>query len=270
MNREELNTWTEKFESLGLSKVLNFEQFNRIAIVHHSSAMEGSTLTLEETTLLITEGITAKGKSMSEHEMVKDHYEALLFCLTPNPAPKERGILKREITPDFLKQINARVNKNTGKQHSTALGICDDSKGDFRLGNVTAGTTYFINYDKVQGMVHELCQQLQSKINTVTTNEEIYNLSFDAHYYLVSIHPWFDGNGRTSRLLMNYIQTYHQKPLSIVFLEDKADYIKALTDSTEKKDITIFRNFMSAQHIKYFKKEIEKYEQRNKGINFLF
>ncbi|TAL59369.1 MAG: hypothetical protein EPN85_09470 [Bacteroidetes bacterium] len=65
MDFQELNKLTEKFESLNLDKVLNFEQFNRIAIVHHSSAMEGSTLTLEETTLLITEGIMQVGlKSM--------------------------------------------------------------------------------------------------------------------------------------------------------------------------------------------------------------
>ena len=75
MNWEELNKLTKQVEGLGLEKVVDFEQFNRIAIVHHSSAMEGSTLTIEETTLLINEGITAKGKSMNEHLMVKDHYE---------------------------------------------------------------------------------------------------------------------------------------------------------------------------------------------------
>ncbi|MBI2968459.1 MAG: hypothetical protein HYY40_11705 [Bacteroidetes bacterium] len=94
-----LDALVGEFEKNELHKVVDFEKFNRIAIVHHSSAIEGSTLTYEETALLLTEGITAKGKPMSEHEMVKDHYGALLFCLTPNPSPKERGTLKREITP---------------------------------------------------------------------------------------------------------------------------------------------------------------------------
>ena len=110
---------------------------------------------------------------------------------------------------------------------------------------------------------------LPNKINAVKTNEEIYQLSFDAHYYLVSIHPWFDGNGRTARLLMNYIQAVHSQPLSIVFLEDKPAYIKSLNDSRNNNDVNIFRNFMSAQQIKYLKQEIEKYEQRNKGMSFL-
>jgi Fic family protein len=89
----------DKFEKSGLSQTVNFEEFNRIAIVHHSSAIEGSTLTLEETTLLLTEGITAKGKHISEHEMVKDHYNALLFVL-------ENTKSETKITPDFLKRIN--------------------------------------------------------------------------------------------------------------------------------------------------------------------
>ncbi|MBI3511299.1 MAG: Fic family protein [Bacteroidetes bacterium] len=262
MHWQELNKWIEKFESRGLSSVLDFEQFNRIAIVHHSSAIEGSTLTFEETALLITEGITAKGKSMSEHEMVKDHYHALLFVL-------ENAKNKTAVTPEFLKQINARVNKNTGQVRNTLLGICDDTKGDFRLGNVTAGTTYFVNYDKVTGMAAELCEKIQSKITTAKTTKEIYGLSFDAHFYLVSIHPWFDGNGRTSRLLMNFIQAFHHKPLSIVFLEDKSTYIKVLNDARRADDPDIFRKFMTEQHINYMKQEIERYEQRNKGIRFL-
>ena len=262
MQWDNLNKWVEKFESLNLSSVMDFEQFNRIAIVHHSSAIEGSTLTLEETALLINEGITAKGKPMSDHEMVKDHYNALLFTL-------EKAKNKTLITPEFLKQVNAHVNKNTGQVRNTSLGICDDTKGDFRLGNVTAGATYFVNYDKVQEMTMELCNNIQSKINSVKTNEEIYQLSFDAHFYLVSIHPWFDGNGRTSRLLMNFIQAIHHKPLSIVFLEDKSGYIKALNDSRRDNDITIFKTFMADQHVKYLKQEIEKYEQRNKGMTFI-
>ena len=54
---------------------------------------------------------------------------------------------------------------------------------------------------------------------------EQLNLAFDAHFNLVGIHPYYDGNGRTSRLLMNYIQAYYGQPLAIVRSENKALYI---------------------------------------------
>ncbi len=260
---QELESALNEFEKLELQKVIDFEAFSRIAITHHSTSIEGNTLTLEETTLLLTQGITSRGKPLSEHNMVKDHYEALAFCL-------ENAAAKVVLTPVFLKQLNALVNKNTEQVRNTALGVCDDTKGDFRPGNVSAGATYFVNFNKVVSMAEELCEKLQAKIYTATTNREIYQLSFDAHYYLVSILPWFDGNGRASRLLMNFIQAYHGKPLSMVFIEDKAAYIKSLNDTRAVDDLDIFRNFLCGQHIKYLRQEIGKFQKKDNGISFLF
>lgn len=253
----------ETYLNLELNKVVDFEKFNRITLVHHSSAIEGSTLTLDETALLITQGITAIGKPMSEHQMVNDHYNALLFCL-------DAASKKTRIEIYFLKQINSLVNKNIGQIRNLALGICDDSKGDFRHGNVRTGTAHFVNYDKVKLLTEKLVVELVGKINDVKTNEEIYNLSFDAHFNLVSIHPWFDGNGRTARLLMNFIQAYHNKPLSIVFIEDKPAYIKALNDARENNDITIFGKFMFDQLFKYMEAASEKYKKGSSGFTFMF
>lgn len=101
-NADDLNkTWNRllslvnEFERLQLTGALNFEEFNRVAIVHHSTAIEGTTLTLEETTALLLEGITSKGKSMRDHEMVNDHYKALLFVL-------HAAQNKETINQDFL------------------------------------------------------------------------------------------------------------------------------------------------------------------------
>lgn len=67
-----------------------------------------------------------------------------------------------------------------------------------------------MNYLKVPAKVDELCAILQEKQKTVGAFREQYELSFNAHLNLVTIHPWVDGNGRTVRLLMNYIQfCYH-------------------------------------------------------------
>lgn len=159
----DLDIRIENYLNLELNKVVDFEKFHRITLVHHSSAIEGSTLTLDETALLITQGITAIGKPMSEHQMVNDHYNALLFCL-------DAASKKTRIEIYFLKQINSLVNKNTGQIRNLALGICDDSKGDFRHDNVRAGTAYFVNYDKVKSLTEKLVVELVGKINEVKTN----------------------------------------------------------------------------------------------------
>jgi Fic family protein len=101
------------------------------------------------------------------------------------------------------------------------------------------------------------------------------NLSFDAHFNLVSIHPFYDGNGRTSRLLMNYIQRYLHLPLAIVFSESKAEYIKALIDARAKDDIEVFRSFMREEYARYLQSEIQRFEEmtkpkKGKGFNLMF
>ena len=94
--------------------------------------------------------------------------------------------------------------------------------------------------------------------------EEIYNLAFDAHFSLVTIHPFGDGNGRVSRLLMNYVLAYHKQPLALIFAEDKVDYIKALEDSRNQESYVSFRNFMYSQQTKFYEQEIQKINQETK------
>ena len=74
----------------------------------------------------------------------------------------------------------------------------------------------------------KLCDTLTDKINTANTIEDKLKLSYSTHFNLVSIHPFYDGNGRTSRLIMNLIQEYFGIPLSVVYKEDKLDYYLAL------------------------------------------
>lgn len=252
-----------QFKKSHLQDAINFEEFNRIAIVHHSSAIEGSTLTLLETQLLLQEGITAKGKPLEHHLMVQDHYEALKFVL-------ESAEKKIPAARNFIQKVNSLVMKRTGGMVNASAGTFDSSKGDLRLVSVTAGETFFPNYQKVPRMLDDLCAEIQAKINVVKSVKEVIQLSFDVHYYLVSIHPFADGNGRTSRLLMNFIQAYHNKPLSIVYTEDKKEYIEALQKARETENIDVFREFMCGQYVKYLSEELEKFKRQDKNISFLF
>jgi len=222
----------DRYKNSGINDVIDHEKFNLISIVHHSTKIEGSTLNEIEAQVLINEGLTPKGKPMHDSLMVTDHYAALLFTLR---SAKE----KRNITAGLIREINGLVLKNMGKVYNTVFGEIDAATGAFRKGNVSAGTSYFPNYDKVETLTHELV----SKINAVMVKEnsviDQLNLSFDAHFNLVSIHPFYGGNGHTSRLLMNYIQAWYNLPLAIVHSEAKAEYIQALEETKEKNDITV-------------------------------
>lgn len=269
MDETDIISLLEKFKSLQLSKNIDFDKFNQYAITHHSVTIEGSTLTETETRLLLDEGITPKGKPLLHSLMVQDHYRALLFIIG---WAKE----KKVVAPAFIQQMNATVMKQTGNIYNTVFGELDGSKGVFRKGNVSAGNSYFVNYDKVEALVKELCSRINEKLKETSVTEQI-NISFDAHFDLVTIHPFYDGNGRTSRLLMNYLQLHFQLPTCIVFKEDKAEYFESLIQTRKQQDINIFRNFMYSQYKKYLSLEIEKFEvikksdtTKGKGYSLIF
>jgi Fic family protein len=221
-----------------------------------------------EAQVLINEGLTPKGKPIHDSLMVTDHYAALLFTLA---SAKE----KRPVTTSLIKEINALVVKNTGKVYNTIFGAIDSTAGAFRKGNVSAGSTYFPNYDKVESLTDEMTGKINQLMSGANSVSDQVNLSFDAHFNLVSIHPFYDGNGRTSRLLMNFIQAYYNLPLAIVNSEAKTEYIQALVDTREQDDIDIFRKFMATEYTKLLEDEIQKFEEidkpkKGKGFNLMF
>jgi Fic family protein len=204
--------------------------------------------------------------------MVKDHYAALQFILSEAKRPKP-------ITIEFIQQINARVMKSTGAVYNTILGQVDATKGEFRKGNVSAGGSYFVNYDKVVAYTARLASSLNDKIKGVPTEQQKIEISFAAHFDLVSIHPFYDGNGRTSRLLMNYLQAIVDLPLAVVFKEDKNEYFTALQDARKQEDIQPFYTFMYGQYKKYLINEINIFKQslqrdnapkKNNGFSIFF
>ena len=76
--------------------------------------------------------------------------------------------------------------------------------------------------------------------------DELYRVTFDAHYNLVTIHPWADGNGRMARLVMNMLQFEFGLIPAKILKDDKEEYIKSLIATREEEDLNIFRNFMTS------------------------
>jgi len=248
---ERVFTLIDDYNKLNIRESIDWEKYNHYSIVHHSTSIEGASLTMEETQLLLDENITAKGKPIAHHNMQLDHYNALLFVV-------EKAREKSLITPAFIKELAGKVMKQTGGINNTISRTYDSAKGDFWLQNVHAGETRFVDFTKVPRLIERYCDELNEKLAICTDKKEALIISFDAHFNLVSIHPFRDGNGRVSRLMMNFVQHSYQLPLCNVFREDKADYYKALIDARKNEDINIFREFMLSQYAKMLEIEINK------------
>lgn len=257
------------------NEVIDFDKFNAISITFHSTALEGSTLTIADAELLLDKGLTPKGKPIEHQQMVLDHHNALKHTLS-------LAEQKTPVTPELIQKIAAMVMKSTGAEINTVFGTYDSSKGDLRLNNVRAGDHYFVNYDKVKPLFNKLATKINESLPELKTTKEILDFAFTAHHDMVSIHPFADGNGRTARLLMNYIQHYHNLPISPVFSEDRNEYIQALRKSESQESIDPFISFMEEQYLKYLKSEISNFQsqinkqdivskkQNSKGKSLLF
>jgi Fic family protein len=255
---EELKKLRDKYIKLGLSEAIDYEKFAMISIVYNSTKIEGCNLSEDETRLLIEHDTTAKGKSLNDHLMVKDHYEAFLFL-------KKATSDKRDVSIDLIKEVGGLVMKNTGSLVNTMSGSFDTRVGDLRKANVYVDKKYFPNHTKVEALLQKLVEDVNSRIDKAEGND-ILKLAADIHYNLVNIHPFGDGNGRASRLMMNYIQMYHEEPLIKIFTEDRAEYIDAQNKTEEAEDISIFRNFICKQQIKFYMAELEKFNKKDSGF----
>ncbi|GHU74039.1 cell filamentation protein Fic [Spirochaetia bacterium] len=242
-----------QYNRLALSDVVDYQKLYLYSLITHSTAIEGSTLTELDTQLLFDDGITAKGKPLTHHLMNEDLKNAYLWVM-------EQAKHKTPVSTAFLREANARIMKSTGTVIDAAAGSFDSSRGDFRLCNVRAGFggESYNNFSKVPEQTAELAHTLRNTIDSPKELRDIYNMSFGAHLNLVTIHPWVDGNGRTARLLMNYLQLYHRLVPAKVYKEDKADYITALITSRQKDDGGPFRAFMAEQLLKMLDEETEK------------
>lgn len=253
MNIQSIENLATKHKSLSQG-VIDYEKYAYYAITHHSTAIEGSTLTETQVVDLLEYGKTAKNKPFEHHQMVFDHYQALQFVVTE--AQK-----KRELSTEFIKEIAQKTMNSTGGFVQTVLGTYHIAKGDFRLSAVRAGNRTFPDYKKVPDLIKELCEKTNLMLKNAVTIEKQCELAFQLHFEFVSIHPFGDGNGRTSRLLMNYVQSYFDLPLSIVYKQDRLKYIEALEKARNIEKLEPFFDFMFRQYQKFLKAEIKEMEK---------
>lgn len=254
--KTKLQQLVERYRQLGIDQQIDYDKFYLYSLITHSTAIEGSTITEVENQIMFDHGVSIKGKSLVEQSMnldLKVAYEkAIEYAKNHTP-----------ITIDLLVTLSALLMKNTGKEYKTALGDFSSARGELRLLNVTAGFGghSYMSYNKVPAKLEEFCRQLNADRQKASemSIDELYRLTFDAHYNLVTIHPWADGNGRMARLVMNMLQFEFGLIPAKILNDDKEEYIKSLIATREEEDLKIFSDFMTTMMEKNLTEEIEAY-----------
>lgn len=260
MNRS-ITDIIEEYRKLGIGEQLDYDKFYLYSIITHSTAIEGSTITEVENRLLFDEGIGAE-KPLIEQQMnidLKAAYERSFALI-------QTGF---DFSIKLLCELSSLVMKNTGSEYKTISGNFSAANGDLRLLNVSAGFggRSYISWQKVPERLAKFCDWLNEERQKIDKAdiEAIYDLSFEAHYRLVNIHPWADGNGRISRLVMNMIQREFEVVPSIVKKECRKQYIVALEQSEETENSDIFKSFMLTHHRKNLIEQIDEYKSSMEG-----
>ena len=255
-NKELLMKLLQQHKALGISDQIDFDKFYLYSIITHSTAIEGSTVTEVEAQLLFDEGITSSKRTMLEQQMNLDLKVAYDYG--------REWIKQHEpITTDWLVLLASKVMARTGSEYHVIGGDFSAAKGELRKLNVTAGTggKSYLAYQKVPARLAAFCEELNRRRKTIDPTDvaAVYDLSFWAHFELVTIHPWADGNGRTCRLLMNLLQWEFDVLPTKVLKEDKAEYIQALIDTRESEDLNVFLDCMARHHCQHLQNDIDQF-----------
>lgn len=207
----DLQKCLDSFRPLSSEQVSHLNEVFDTEYTYESNRIEGNTLTLVETDLIINKGMTVSGKKMQEHLEAVNHKIAIDFI---------RDIVSKntEITQKTIRDI-----------HSIILhGIDSKNAGVWRTDRVRISGSRHIcpNPVKIPKLMDELFEYYEA--NKDRLHPVI--LSATMHEKLVTIHPFIDGNGRTARLLMNMILLKHGYPITVISSENqaRADYYRTL------------------------------------------
>ncbi|GFP74186.1 hypothetical protein bsdtw1_00231 [Clostridium fungisolvens] len=207
---------------LNISELNNLKKYFDVELTYNSNAIEGNTLTITETKVILEDGLTiGKGKSLREHLEVINHKEAIDYI---------EDIVSKNI------DISERVIKDL---HYIILKSIDNKNaGEYRQSNV------LISGSKHRPVEHFLVKEKMSELLDWYNNNKIVlhpiELAAEFHFRYVYIHPFIDGNGRTARLLMNLILMRNGYPISIIKTENRDEYMKSLEIASTEGNLNDF------------------------------
>ncbi|MDP2600127.1 MAG: Fic family protein [Deltaproteobacteria bacterium] len=216
-----------KLRPLPHSAVQKLREHFKIEMTYNSNAIEGNSLTLKETFLVINEGITVKGKPLKDHLEAKDHHAALEYLYELVEYKKQQTLSEQ-----LVRTLHQLITRETEEEWA----------GRYRESNVFIGGADHTPPDAI-----DVPLQMKKLIDWFQKNQKklpIVELAALFHHRLVFIHPFLDGNGRTARLAMNLILMKAGYPLVVVLKNDRKKYYRVLSEA-DKENPKSFVQFVA-------------------------
>ena len=228
----------EKYESVRLEyqqKIADkmgrkqWMEYNEILFSAHSCAIEGNSFTVDDTRILREQGMAMipVGRSLLECTEMADHFRAFDYMVSHLDHPFDEALLK---------EVNRLVT-----EHTLSYRAPGAVAGEYTTEDMAAGDTVFGDHETLIARVPQL---MASTRKAIDDGQHPLVLAAKWHGYYEYLHPFRDGNGRTGRLLSNFILLRADHPLLIVRLEDRSEYISALkqirTEGTDEHLVAFF------------------------------
>lgn len=227
MDYQEIDILNEKLNGYRANFSQQIAQALDIEYTHESNKIEGNTLTLRETAIVIEKGLTIGGKPLNDHLEAINHAQAIDYI-------KDLAKATNTITERDILQIHALIlqgidRENAGRYRSVPVMIS---------GSKHTPPPPYVVPEKMQEMM-KFYDENRETMHPV-------ELASEMHERLVYIHPFADGNGRTARLLMNLILLQNGYPIAILKgdTENRLKYYEALETASITGDKTPFKNFI--------------------------
>ncbi len=221
-----------KYQALIINKMdrEEYTKYNEVLFSTHSCAIEGNSFSVDDTRELKEKGLgmIPAGKTLFEAFEMLDHFEAFEYVMQNAQHPLDEALLK---------EINKRVTLHTISYRSP-----EAIPGEYTTTDMAAGDTVFGDHEQLIAKVPKLLESTEKAIASAAVHPMILAARF--HGFYEYLHPFRDGNGRTRRLVSNYILLRSGHPLLIIPSEARQEYISALrmirTEATDEHLVHFF------------------------------
>lgn len=256
---KEYDDLRDRYQTLVVDRMNKEEyvKYNEVLFSTHSCAIEGNSFSVDDTRELKEKGLgmIPAGKTLLEAFEMLDHFEAFEYMVQN---------LQHPLDETLLKEINRRVTS-----HTLAYRAPDATPGEYTTTDMAAGDTVFGDHEELIARVPRLLESTEQTIVSAATHPMVVAARF--HGFYEYLHPFRDGNGRTGRLVSNYILLRMGHPLLIIPSESRQEYISALRMiRTEATDEHLVRFFFKMA-VKRMQEEMKQKEANTKRFStFLF